>query len=257
MLRAALRLMVTACRHDPAAGGAPHPRVRPARVPPRRTGIVAGRVPVGAPFVNVGGNAAHPIGVRRPERDRPGAIQRTLARLRNPCRDRTAARVGFALPSGARGAFPLRLGRQSRGVVELRRSPEAVHDGVVPAHAHHGQIRCGEARLVPLAGRLRAPSLQEGARTSRASRGRPPVRSIDPDRVRAPSSRCLRRLPMSEPACRYADENRSTALPARRHIHSDPTYARISTSLLLRSPVPIVRWGCAPNPPGPALAGTP
>src|SRR5690606_5485065 len=107
---------------------------------------IAGAVPVGAPFVNVGGNPVEPVRIGRSERDAPRTGKRTAPALREPLRHLVAPWIPRALQASARGALPFGFCRQPQ-TVAVSVDPRAVGLRVVPAHADDRQIVRSRLRL--------------------------------------------------------------------------------------------------------------
>src|SRR5688500_5344523 len=134
-----------------------------------RRGIEVRRVPVGAPLMDVRGDAEHPEPVRFAERDRPRTGQWAASFFGNPGRNLVSPWIPPALDAAARGALPLGLGWEPQGgpLIDGGRhagiglvAPAAIRLTVEPADADDREI-AGDREETPVARALVAGCAQK------------------------------------------------------------------------------------------------
>ena len=93
-----------------------HPASGPLRVAFGRGRVGVRRIPVGAPLMNVGGDAVDAERIGLPPCHRPWAVRRAAASVRNPGRESRLPRDTAARPPAARGALPFGFRWESQGL---------------------------------------------------------------------------------------------------------------------------------------------
>src|SRR4051794_8444530 len=106
----------------------------------RRNSVVIGRIPIGAPLVNIRADVVQTVRVRcaAADRMRTGGIvlQRQLV----------APRVVQPFRTAARRTLPLRFGREANAPTRDAAQPIAIGDGFEPRDAHDWLLRIAERR---------------------------------------------------------------------------------------------------------------
>src|SRR5205814_7622010 len=127
----------------------------------RRRVVVAGRVPIAAPLVDVLAEVVKAERVRRAEADRLGSGEPSRGIAGTRLRRIVAPRVPRSLHAAARGALPLRLGRQAEIAPRRAGEPFAVAHGVEPGDGDDRLPRIGERGTVPRGRRRMAAVAQK------------------------------------------------------------------------------------------------
>ena len=132
-----------------SAGGFADADFRAARVVIGRDGIVAGIVPIAAPFVDVIAEVVEAEGIWRVEGDWLGAIEPPRRVIGKRLRRVVAPGKIFLLEVAAGGALPLGFGGKAVGAGGLGGEPVAIIVSVKPGDACYGLLRMVEIGIGP------------------------------------------------------------------------------------------------------------
>ena len=180
-----------------AARRAPHAGPGAGRIAGRRPHVPVARMPVGAPLVDVRGDAPDAVPVRRTEADRPRAFERSHARRSGSSRERRRSRPTESrtpsVPRGRRVPIAPRSAAEPAwsGGGGLRRRPTTATGSTRPRRSSSRPRpagRCGQRPEHPTPEGDRDRSLPGSGRTPSASPGRRPSRT-HPPRPRAADAR--------------------------------------------------------------------